>query len=352
MPVQVLLKAQQQLLDYNDSGMSVMEMSHRSSTFKTIIDTAYSNLTKLLDIPSNYKILFMHGGGHAQFSAVVYNLVTKVEQPVDYIVTGAWSEEASREAKRIGANVNIVFSTKDSNHDGSIKTFNFSNNPAYIYYCDNETIHGVEMNHDFVDSLPKATIICDMSSNILSRKVNIAKFGVIFAAVTKNIGPPALSIAIVRQDLIGNFDKCPFKGPLILNYKVMADFGSMYNTPPTYSIYMSGLVFEHLLESGGIDYFSKLSDQKSKLLYDTLSKHSIYNLPVKKEYRSRMNVVFTINDKEKQVLFLKGAQERGMVGLEGHRSVGGIRASIYNAVSLESVEILAQYIEDFALNKV
>jgi phosphoserine aminotransferase len=237
LPRQVLLKVQQELIQFQDAGISVMEMSHRSSHFKSILANAESDLRQLLDIPTNYKVLFMQGGASTQFSAILLNLVST--ETVDYIVTGQWSQKAYKEAIRMG------FTARKYDHQ------NIPTNSEIMYYCDNETVDGFELPNDFVDVLPKdAVVVCDMSSNFASRKINVSKFGVIFGGAQKNMGPAGVTIVIVRDDLLDRFEKCPVKGPLMLSYKVCADNGSMYNTPPTFSIYVCGLVFRHWLDYG------------------------------------------------------------------------------------------------------
>ncbi|KAI8906820.1 pyridoxal phosphate-dependent transferase [Gorgonomyces haynaldii] len=353
LPKTVLLQVQQELVEYQDSGCSVMELSHRSPHFERINQEAQDDLRKLLNIPSNYRILFMQGGATTQFATIVYNLVDSLDKPVDYIVSGTWSDKASQEAKRLGVQVNVVATTKP-NHDGILPELKFSPNPSYIYYCDNETVHGVEMETAFVNQLPKnVPIVCDMSSNLLSRQFDVSKYGVIYGGAQKNIGPAGVTIVIVREDLIRDPAKSPFKVPIMLDYKTCNDNNSLYNTPPTFAIYVSGLVFKHVLGLGGVQAMEQYSDKKSKLIYDTILKYpSVYSLPVKTR-RSRMNVPFRVikdgqpnQDLEKQ--FLKGAEERGMIQLKGHRSVGGIRASLYNALEMESVQALADFMEFFA----
>ncbi|KAI8899713.1 pyridoxal phosphate-dependent transferase [Globomyces pollinis-pini] len=359
LPSEVLKKVQTDLLNYNNTGCSVMELSHRSDAFESILAKAESDFRSLLSIPSNYSVLFMQGGASTQFSSVVYNLVTDVKKPCDYIVTGGWSEKASAEAKRLGANVNIALNTKSSNHNGDIalKNLKLSDDPTYIYYCDNETVHGVEFPSTFIDELPyqRIPVVCDMSSNFASRKVDVAKYGIIFGGAQKNIGPAGLTLVIIRNDLIGLFDNCFLKGPLMLNYKTYADNRSMYNTPPTFPIYVAGLVFDWALALGGLEKIAELNNVKSKLLYDALQEYpNIYKFAVvNPDFWSRMNVPFSVikdgipaKDLEKQ--FIAGAEKLGMICLAGHRSVGGMRASLYNALPLEGVDLLVSYIHSFA----
>ncbi|KAJ3367456.1 hypothetical protein HDU91_001387 [Kappamyces sp. JEL0680] len=326
-----------------------MEVSHRSKEFQACLDEAEANFRKLLAVPANYKVLFMQGklarvmqgGASSQFSAVVYNMVESLDRPVDYIVTGGWSDKAAQEASRLGANVNVVFSSKATKHNGAIPSaasMSFSKDPAYIYYCDNETVHGVEMPQDWYKGLPAGVdIVCDMSSNFLS-------------------SPAGLTIVVVREDLLGRFAKCPLAGPLMLDYKVCADNGSMYNTPPCFAIYVSGLVFKWLLERiGGLDKMDAINQKKSASLYQALASHpTLYTFPVTApQFRSRMNVPFRLLEHgapsaELEKSFLKGAEALGCSSLAGHRSVGGMRASLYNALEQEAVDVLVKYIHDFA----
>lgn len=359
-PIEVLQTAQSELLNYDNTGMSVMELSHRGKTFGKILADAKQNLTKLLNIPDNYEILFMQGGGTTQFSAVVYNLLAakgKADAPVDYCVTGSWSQKASEEAKRLGANVNIVFNTKKSTSAYTSvppqSEWKLSgSDAAFVYYCDNETVHGVEFNSiPEVDS--SVPLVADMSSNILSRPIDVSKFGVIYAGAQKNIGPSGVTIVIIRKDLL-----TPLKSaaeiatpglviPQLLDFKTLADNDSLYNTPPTFAIYMSGLVFKHMLEKGGVEAYTEANDRKARKLYQVLDNSKIYKAPVATDVRSRMNVPFRIYPEALEAEFLKGAEARNMVQLKGHRSVGGIRASIYNAMGEDGVDALVAYMKEF-----
>lgn len=307
----------------------------------------------LLDIPSNYQVLFMQGGATTQFASLVYNLLNDGKK-ADYIVTGTWSEKAAKEAVRLGASVNIVSeSGPDYTHLAPFKQF--SPDASYIYYCDNETVHGVEMATDFVDLLPvDIPIVCDASSNLLSRKMNINRYGVVFGGAQKNMGPAGVTIVIVRDDLIRDKDAGAFVGPVMLDYKTHADSKSLYNTPPTFSIYVTGLVFKWALELGGIQALEKRNKEKSQLLYSTMSKYpAIYKACVQEKYQSRINIPFRIlsdgvPSKELEAAFLKCSEKHGLIQLKGHRSVGGIRASLYNAMPIEGVQALVAYMESFA----
>jgi phosphoserine aminotransferase len=356
LPTPVLKAVQNELLDFAGTGSSVMEVSHRSKEFEACLNAAEADFRDILSIPSNYKVLFMQGGASSQFSAIVYNMVTDLSRPVDYIVTGVWSDKAAQEAKRLGCKVNTVFSSKTDKHNGNIPDdFQFSDAPAYIYYCDNETVNGVEMPVNWESTLPhNVDLVCDMSSNFLSRPVEVEKYAIIFGGAQKNIGPAGLTIVIVRDDLLGRFSDSPLAGPIMFDYKLCADNGSMYNTPPCFAIYVSGLVFKWLLNLGGLDKMNEINQIKSKRLYDALASHpETYSFPVMNpRYRSRMNVPFRIlkdgtPNLELEKEFLKGAEALGCRSLAGHRSVGGMRASLYNALEMEAVDVLIKFIHNF-----
>ncbi|CAG8433101.1 7772_t:CDS:1 [Ambispora gerdemannii] len=369
-PSSVLLRAQAEFTNYNNLGMSILELSHRSKEFENLLNKTKNDFRTLLKIPKNYEILFMQGGGHTQFSAVVYNLLAAkraklgdnindndFNPPIDYLVTGSWSAKAVQEAKRIHGNVNIVFDVKKlKGVYGSIpptSEWKLSGpSAAYVYYCDNETVNGVEFPYipEIDSSVP---LVCDMSSNMLSRRVDISKFGVIYAGAQKNIGPAGVTLVIVREDLLtpaGSLDQQRHNVPIIptmLNYQTMADNNSLYNTPPMFSIYMADLVFEWLLELGGVEAIQAINAAKARALYDVIEQSKIYRSPVDRLVRSRMNVPFRIDPPELEKEFVNGADELNMYQLKGHRSVGGIRASIYNAMPLEGVEALIKYMKEF-----
>ncbi|XP_068785145.1 centrosomal protein of 78 kDa isoform X3 [Struthio camelus] len=344
----VLLEAQKELMDYKGLGISVLEMSHRTSDFTKIINTAENLLRELLNIPENYKVIFLQGGGSGQFSAVPLNLIgLKEGRHADYVVTGAWSAKAAKEAEKY-ANVNIVhpkLGTYTKIPDPS--TWNLNPDASYVYYCANETVHGVEF--DFVPDVKGAVLVCDMSSNFLSRPVDVSKFGVIFAGAQKNVGCAGATVVIVREDLLGfALKECP----VVLDYKTQATNGSLYNTPPCYSIYIMGLVLEWIKNNGGAAAMDKLSSIKSRMIYDIIDKsNGFYVCPVEKKNRSRMNVPFRIGsikgDEALEKKFLEKAVELNMISLKGHRSVGGIRASLYNAVTVEDVQKLATFMRSF-----
>jgi phosphoserine aminotransferase len=339
LPAEVLARAGDEMLDWRASGMSVMEMSHRGPEFISIAAEAEADLRGLLAIPANYKVLFLQGGATLQFAQVPMNLL-RGKGKADYIVTGEWSKKALKEAKNY-CDVALAASSEDRNFTYAPKKWNVRKDAAYVHYCSNETIGGVEF-HD----VPKAEIplVADASSHFLSRPIDIAKFGLIYAGAQKNAGPAGLTIVIVRDDLIGQAAKGT---PSVMDYKLQADADSMLNTPATYSLYIAGLVFKWLKQQGGLVSIEKKNIEKAKLLYDFLDQSAFFRNPVAKEDRSRMNVPFTLKDKALDDAFLKGAAERGLIQLKGHRSVGGMRASIYNAMPLEGVRALVDYMREF-----
>ncbi|KAM9137516.1 phosphoserine aminotransferase [Pangshura tecta] len=348
LPRSVLLEAQKELVDYKGLGISVLEMSHRTSDFSKIINTAENLLRELLNIPENYKVIFLQGGGSGQFSAVPLNLIgLKEGRCADYVVTGAWSAKAAKEAEKY-AKVNIVHPKLGSyTKIPDTSSWNLRPDASYVYYCANETVHGVEF--DFVPDVKGAVLVCDMSSNFLSRPVDVSKFGVIFAGAQKNVGCAGITVVIVREDLLGfALKECP----IVLDYKVQAGNGSLYNTPPCYSIYIMSLVLEWIKNNGGAPAMDKQSSIKSQMIYDIIDKsNGFYVCPVEKKSRSRMNVPFRIGnikgDEALEKKFLDKAVELNMISLKGHRSVGGIRASLYNAVTIEDVQKLATFMRSF-----
>lgn len=341
LPVEVLEKAAKEMLSYGDAGMSVMEMSHRSSSYNTIIVEAEQLLRELLEVPDNYRILFLQGGASTQFAMIPLNLYKN--KKADYIDTGAWSAKAIAEAKRYG-DVKVVASSKDStyNYLPEVKGDELRSDADYVYITSNNTIYGTQFN-DFIDT-KGIPLVADMSSDIMSRQLDISKFGVIFAGAQKNMGPAGVTVVIIRDDLIGS--PLDFT-PTMLNYKTHSDKDSMFNTPPTYSIYMCKLVFEWLKNLGGLSVMEAMNKEKAALLYDYIDKSDLFKGTVKAEDRSLMNIPFVTGDKELDALFIQGAQERGLMNLKGHRSVGGMRASIYNAMPKVGVETLVKYMEEF-----
>lgn len=344
LPKEVLLQAQAELPDWHGSGMSVMEMSHRGKEYMSIHAQAEADLRELMAIPNNYKIMFLQGGGHLQFSMVPLNLL-RGKQSADYVNTGEWSKKAIGEAKKFGS-VNEVASNTDKNstYVPAFNTWKCDPNAAYLHYTTNETIGGVEFG--WVPDTGNVPLVADMSSNILSRPYDVSKFGLIYAGAQKNIGPAGLAVVIVREDLLG---QAAANTPTMLDYKIHADADSMYNTPPTYGIYMAGLVFQWLKKQGGVAAMEQVNIAKAKLLYGAIdASNGFYNCPVAKADRSRMNVPFTLKNSSLDAEFLKQADARGLLQLKGHRSVGGMRASIYNAMPLAGVQALVAFMNEFA----
>ena len=339
LPAEVLSRARDEILDWHGSGMSVMEMSHRGKEFIGIAAEAEKDLRELLAIPSNYKVLFLQGGATLQFAQIPMNLL-RGKGKADYVSTGEWSKKAIKEAKSF-CDVHIAASSEDKNFTYAPKNWNLRKDAAYVHYCSNETIGGVEYHQ-----VPKTEIplVADASSHFLSRPIDVSKFALIYAGAQKNVGPAGLTIVIVRDDLIGQAQKGT---PSVMDYKAQADADSMLNTPATYGIYIAGLVFKWLKALGGVAAIEKTNIQKAKLLYDYLDATQFYRNPVAKEDRSRMNIPFTLHDAKLDEEFLKGATKAGMVQLKGHRSVGGMRASIYNAMPIEGVQRLVDYMREF-----
>ncbi|MCU0896947.1 MAG: 3-phosphoserine/phosphohydroxythreonine transaminase [Burkholderiales bacterium] len=342
LPEPVLQQAAAEMLDWHGSGMSVMEMSHRGKEFIAIAEAAEADLRELMGIPANYKVLFLQGGATLQFAMVPMNLLAGKKR-ADYVNTGEWSKKAIKEAKSF-AEVNVAASAEDANFTYVPEQSRWRLDPesAYVHICSNETIGGVEFH--WVPDTGSVPLVADMSSNILSQPVDVAKFGLIYAGAQKNIGPAGLTIVIVREDLLG---RAPKGTAGMLDYKVHADAQSMSNTPPTYAIYIAGLVFKWLKAQGGLAAMGDKNRAKANLLYDLLDASSFYRSPVRKADRSIMNVPFTLRDETLDEAFLKGAKERGMIQLKGHRSVGGMRASIYNAMPVEGVLRLVEYMKEF-----
>ncbi|KNC81988.1 phosphoserine aminotransferase, chloroplastic [Sphaeroforma arctica JP610] len=344
LPPTVLAKAQAELLDYEGCGMSVMELSHRGKEFTKIIKDAEADIRELMAIPDNYSILFLQGGATTNFAALPLNLAGP-EDTVDYMITGSWSKKAAEEATKYVKNVNKVL-PKPANGFTEIpdkSEWSLSPDAKYVYYCDNETVHGVEFST--VPETNGVPLIADMSSNFLSRPVDVTKFAVIYGGAQKNIGPAGMTIVIIRNDLLGNAQAIT---PTMLDYSVMAKNGSMYNTPPCFAIYMAGLVFRYLIDNGGLAAYSKKSDAKSGALYRAIDgSDGFYRAPVEEKSRSRMNIPFRLSKEELEPVFLEEAAKKGMVQLKGHRSVGGIRASIYNAITEEEVSTLIDFMDEF-----
>ena len=342
LPESVLREAAAEMLDYRGTGMSVMEISHRSKAYQAIIDEAEADLRSLMGIPENYKVLFMQGGAHLQFSMVPMNFMKN--KVADYIITGQWAKKAWQEAKMFGT-ANAIASSAD-------KTFSYipdcsdlpiSPDADYVYICENNTIYGTKF-HELPNTKGK-DLISDISSCFLSEPVDVTKYGMLYGGVQKNIGPAGVVIGIIREDLITE-DVLPGT-PTMLRYKTHADNGSMYNTPPAYGIYICGKVFKWLQEMGGLEAMKEYNVKKAQVLYDFLDQSSLFHGTVVKKDRSLMNVPFVTGDDAKDAAFVKAATDAGFVNLKGHRSVGGMRASIYNAMPIEGVEKLVQFMDRF-----
>ncbi|MGM0495321.1 MAG: 3-phosphoserine/phosphohydroxythreonine transaminase [Bacillota bacterium] len=342
LPEAVLKQAAEELFVYKNTGMSVMEMSHRSQDFKNIITDAEANLRKLLNVPDNYKILFLQGGANTQFSMVPLNLMKN--KKADYLTTGSWAKKALKEAKKY-LDVNEVCSSEDKmfSYIPDLNKLQFDPKADYVHICENNTIYGTKY-HELPDT-KGIDLVSDMSSCILSEPIDISKYALIYAGAQKNIGPAGTTIVIIRKDLIT--ENYPDYTPLMLQYKIHADKDSMYNTPPTYGIYMCGLVFKHLLNNGGVEAIYEHNKQKAALLYDYLDQSKLFKPTVVKKDRSLMNVTFNTGNEELNKKFIELAKNNGFVNLKGHRSVGGMRASIYNAMPLDGVKALVEFMRKF-----
>ena len=341
LPLAVLERAQRELLDWSYSGASVMEVSHRSSEFVSVADRAESSLRRLLEISDDYAVLFLQGGASLQFASVPLNLAAK-DQVMDQVVTGQWSKKAFAEQQRFGA-VNLVASSADQNFASIPQQDTWQRDPtaAYLHYCPNETIGGLEFGFVPDSDVP---LVADMSSTILSRPVDVDRFGVIYAGAQKNIGPAGLCLVIVRRELLG---RARPETPAMLNWQIAAENDSMYNTPPTFAIYLAGLVFEWLEELGGLEKMEAINRRKAEKLYALIDESGFYANPVEQISRSLMNVPFTLADDALDTVFLKEAEAKQLLNLKGHRSVGGMRASLYNAVEESSVDALCSFMRDF-----
>ena len=342
LPESVLKKAAEEMLDYHGCGQSVMEMSHRSKVFQSIIDEAEALVRELMNVPDNYKVLFLQGGASTQFAAIPLNFMNK-NGKADYIVTGQWAKKAYEEALKYG-DAKVVASSADKTFSYIPKTTNadFRKDADYVYYCMNNTIYGTLFN--YIPDTGDIPLICDVSSCFMSEPLDVSKFAVLYGGAQKNIAPAGLVIAIVREDMLGNARDIT---PTMLNYKVHADNGSMYNTPPCYIIYMCKLVLEWIKSKGGIEGIGKLNREKAAILYDFLDSSKMFKGTVVKEDRSLMNVPFVTDSDELNAKFIKEAEENGFVNLKGHRSVGGMRASIYNAMPIEGVKKLVEFMKKF-----
>ncbi len=342
LPEEVLRQAQEEMLDWHGSGMSVMEMSHRGKEFMSIAAAAEADLRELLAIPSHYKVLFLQGGATSQFAMVPMNLL-RGRSHADYIHTGEWAKKAIGEARKL-CSVNVAASAEDRKftYAPPQSAWKLSPQAAYVHYTGNETIGGVEFH--WIPDTGDVPLVCDLSSSLLSRPLDVSRFGLIYAGAQKNIGPAGLTIVIVREDLIGH---APASTPSMFDYTIQADNASMYNTPPTYALYVAGLVFQWLKRRGGLAGMEQVNIAKAQLIYEVLDASRFYASPVAKEDRSRMNVPFTLRDASLDEAFLQQARQRGLLQLKGHRSVGGMRASIYNAMPIEGVQALVELMREF-----
>lgn len=341
LPVEVLERAQREMVEYGTSGMSVMEMSHRSKDYQEIIDSAEALVRELMNVPDNYKVLFLQGGGSSQFAMIPMNLCKNGK--ADYVITGQWAKKAAEEAEKY-MTVNRVASSADKtfSYIPKLNKADFTPDADFFYITYNNTIYGTRYT-----SLPdtgNVPLVADISSNVMSEVIDVSKFGLLFAGAQKNLGPAGVTLVIVREDLIGNTIDAT---PTMFNYEIHAKNGSMYNTPPTYSIYVLKLVLEWIKEKGGVAAIEKINEEKAKMLYDFLDSSELFKGTVVPEDRSLMNVPFVTGNDELDAKFVKEAKEAGFVNLKGHRTVGGMRASIYNAMPVEGVKALVEFMKKF-----
>ena len=342
LPLEIIEQAAAELTNYHGCGMSVMEMSHRSQVFQDIIDTAEADLRDLMNIPEGYKVLFLQGGGTLQFSMVPLNLLRNTKK-ADYIVTGQWAKKACQEAQKFG-DIRVAASSEESvyTYIPKLARADFRDDADYVYITTNNTIYGSRFN--YTPDTGNIPLVADQSSNFLSQVYDVNDFGLIFAGAQKNVGPAGVTIVIVRDDLIGH---APENTPIYLDYKIHADKGSMYNTPPCFAIYMAGLNFQWIKKQGGVPALQKHNEEKATRLYDHIDNSTMVSCPVAVEDRSLMNVVFVTGDKDLDKKFVAEAKEQGLVNLGGHRTVGGMRASIYNAMPDEGIDKLIDFMKKF-----
>lgn len=345
LPLEVLQRAGSEITNYRGSGMSVMEMSHRSKVFLEIFNETEAGLRAALNVPDTHKILFLQGGASLQFSMTAMNLISKTGR-ADYAVTGNFSSTAMKEAKKYGE-ISIAASSEDKNHTyiPSQSALKLDPSASYFYYCANNTIYGTEWQ--YIPETGDVPLVCDMSSNILSKPVDVSKYGLIFAGAQKNMAPAGVTVVIIDESLAGN--ELPYT-PLMMSYKTMIDKDSMYNTPPCYSIYVLGLVLEWLKTMGGVSGMEKIKSEKAGILYDYLEDSKLFRPVAERNSRSDMNVVFRTGDEDLDARFAKEAGAAGFSNLKGHRSAGGMRASIYNAMPMEGVKKLVEFMKDFEVN--
>ena len=343
LPVEIMQQVQAELLDWNGTGISVLEMSHRSKHFLSIAEAAEKDLRELASIPSSYKVLYVAGGATAMMSMVPLNLLAQGGTG-DYVVTGTWSEKAYGEAKRLGK-INLAATSKAEKYYTipERNSWKLSADSAYLYYTDNETIAGVEFAE--TPDVGKITLVCDMTSNFLSRPFDINKYGIVFASAQKNFGPAGLACVVAREDLIG---KAGPQVPFLCDLKIYADNESMFNTPPTFAWYMAGLIYKWTLKQGGLKVMQQRAKQRSDRLYSTIENCEFYSNPIDRKFRSTMNVPFILKDDSLNDTFLMEAKKNGLIELKGHRSVGGMRSSIYNAMTMDGIEALVSFMLDFA----
>ncbi|NPA71893.1 MAG: 3-phosphoserine/phosphohydroxythreonine transaminase [Gammaproteobacteria bacterium] len=347
LPEAVMRRAEHEFLDWNNTGMSVMEMSHRSKEYMSVARQTEADLREVMAIPDNYKVLFLHGGASMQFSAIPLNLASP-EDTIDYFDTGIWSTKAIKEAKRY-ANVNIVAGGQEANPTEipPIDSWNFSDDAKYIHLCSNETITGLEFQNEHLEHIfsQGKPVIADMSSNIMCREIDVSRYAVIYAGAQKNIGPAGLSIMIIREDMIGHAQPMT---PSLLDWQTYANNESMFNTPATYAWYLAGLVFDWLKTQGGVKAIAEINARKAAKLYDYLDASSFYKNTLKASERSWMNVTFYLNDETLEADFLEAAKAAGLLSLKGHKAFGGMRASIYNAMPEAGVDALIDFMTVFA----
>ena len=344
LPKPVMAKAQEEFINWNNTGSSVMELSHRSEIYMEMAAQAEADLRELMAIPDTYKVLFCHGGGRGQFSAVPLNLLPQGKS-ADYIVDGSWSKAAAVEAENFG-DINVI-NVREEHANGETSlipadSWPLNSDAAYVHYCPNETVDGIEIN--YIPETHGIPLVADMSSTILSHEIDVSKFGLIYAGAQKNIGPSGLTIVIVREDLLGYAQQAT---PCIMNYKTSADNDSMYNTPPTYAWYLAGLVFKWLKDLGGVKAIAKINQAKAELLYQAIDNSDLYQNNIEPQYRSKMNIPFWLKDESLNEAFLSQAEHHGLMALKGHRIVGGMRASIYNAMPIEGVQALVAFMKEF-----
>lgn len=347
LPEEVLKRAADEMLEYGTSGQSVMEMSHRSKEYQAIIDSVEAGLREVMSIPDNYKVLFLQGGASSQFAMIPLNLMNK-NHKADFVITGQWANKAYQEASRYGK-CNVIASSKDKtfSYIPELDKSKFDPEADYFHICYNNTIYGTRFNE--LPETGDVPLVADMSSCILSEPVDVSKFGLIYAGAQKNMGPAGLTVVIIREDLIGNAMEMT---PTMFNYKIHADNGSMYNTPPTYGIYILGLVLDWIKEMGGLTEMEKRNKRKAELLYSFLDSSKLFKATVQGKDRSLMNVPFVTGNEELDAKFVSEAKKAGLINIKGHRTVGGMRASIYNAMPYEGVEKLVEFMRKFEAENV